>query len=513
MKNILKSLTKLSFVALCAMPQAVAAQGAAFMKVVAADGTGDYLTVQEAVNSCPADGTRTLIFVRNGLYEGNVVVPKGVVVSLIGESRDGTVLSHDKSHTMPGYEDASTTSTIYIESADFYGENFTTQNTVGPSGGQAECFTNAGDRATLRNVALKANQDGVRFFTDSRSYLKDCYIEGTVDYIYDSGIAFIDDCTIKQLRGGYIVAPGNCYAVVPRGESSKLTGQTRIWGLGLFLRGCKLIYDADKVNENDSWLGRPWGKQNCAAYFINCYMDRHIKPAGWQTMSEGTKPYLGEFGSMDMDGNKLDVSERVSWAMTEDPDHMSPSQYIDQKVVDNLFNMEYVFKTAEEQGNNVSGSYDPLPLVEPAALPLTFKADGGSLTWDAVSGVAGYLIYKNGAYIANVAGTSYTDAAAAAADEYTIRTVSANGCLSSEMSSSTSGIGGSIKADGIDLHTTRYGAYWNRTARASLYSLDGGMLLEREGMSLEWDGMPGGCYILRLQMDGETVVRKIVINS
>ncbi len=509
--EIRHTLAILAFGAFCLIPKSVAAQ-APFMKVVATDGTGGYSTVQDAVDSCPSDGTRTFIFIKDGLYEGNVVIPKGVVVSLIGESRDGTVLSHDKSHSMPGYEDASATSTLYIESTDFYGENFTVRNTAGPDGGQAECFTNAGDRATLRNVALKANQDGVRFFTGSRSYLKDCYIEGTVDYIYDSGIAFIDDCTIKQLRGGYIVAPGNCYALVPRAESGKLAGQSRIWGLGLFLRGCRLIYDADKVNEGGSYLGRPWGKQNCAAYFISCYMDRHINAEGWRPMSEGTKPYVGEFGSMDMDGNKLDLSKRASWAMTEDPGHTSPSQYIDRKVVDNLFDMEYVFKKAEEQGNNVSGTYNPLPLVEPAALPSTFKNEGGSLTWDAADGARGYLIFKNGTYLANVSGTSYTDETATTADEYTMRTVSMNGCLSREMSSSTSGIC-NIKADDMELHTTRYGAYWNREARASLYSLGGNVLLEHEGMSLEWDNMPGGCYILRLQTDRDALVKKITIRK
>lgn len=115
------------------LPLSVGAQ-TAFMRVVSADGTGDYSTVQAAVDAAPKDGTRTLVFIRDGFYKEQVTIPPGAVISLIGESRDGTVISHDLSHTM-GYEDASETSTIYVDGNDFYGDNFTTQNTVGPNGG------------------------------------------------------------------------------------------------------------------------------------------------------------------------------------------------------------------------------------------------------------------------------------------------------------------------------------------------------------------------------------------
>ncbi len=484
----------------------------AFMKVVAADGSGDYNSVQEAVNNAPKDGTRMLIFVKNGFYKEQVSVPQGAVVSLIGESRDGTIISHDLSHTM-GYDDAAETSTIYVDGFDFYGDNFTTQNTVGPDGGQAECFTVASDRAVLRHVNLKANQDGIRFFTDSRSYLKNCYIEGTVDYIYDSGIAFIDDCTIKQLRGGYIVAPGNCFVTVPRAVSRQLTGQARLWGLGLFIRGCRLIYDADKVGERGSYLGRNWGKTTCAAYFINCYMDKHICPEGWQKMSDTQSIYIGEYGSMDMDGNPIDLSGRVSWAMTEDPEHMSPSQYIDQKVVDNIFNMEYVFNLADEQLGGRLGLFEPQPFVTPTASVTKFTAVDGNLQWDKSEGAAGYIIYKNGRYLTNLTETSYTDADARAGDSYALRTVSVTGCLGDEVTGTPTGIT-NVRAQDIEIRSTRYGIYWNRKAQATLYSLDGEILISRNGACLEWGEYPQGVYILRLVfVDGTSLTRKIVKNQ
>ena len=369
-----------------------------------------------------------------------------------------------------------------------------------------------GEKWVLRHVNLKANQDGVRFFTESRSYLKDCYIEGTVDYVYDSGIAFIDDCVIKQLRGGYITAPGNCYAAVPRTTASKLVGQARIFGLGIFFRGCRLVYDAGKVSENSSYLGRNWGKTNCAAYFLNCYMDKHIKPEGWQKMSDTPENaiYLGEYGSMDLDGNPVDVSQRVSWAMTEDPDHKQPSQYIDKRVVDNIFAMDFVFAFANEQRDNKLGDFDPLPLVEPAAAPSSFTAKGGQLSWTASDGVAGYVIYKNGAYLANVTETSYTDATGTDADRYTLRTVTPTGCLGAEVNGTATGLC-HVTADDLKIYTTRYGVSWNRTATATLYSVSGEALVSRTGMSIDWGRQPKGVYILRLAFaDGTSLTRKVV---
>lgn len=508
-----KQITTLTFALALSAAAQLSAQ-TAFMKVVAADGSGDYTTVQAAVDAAPKDGTRTLIFIKDGSYKEQIDIPSGAVISLIGESRDGTVLWYDKGHTSDGgiYTDASETSTIYVDGLDFYGDNFTTQNRATlDNGGQAECFTVASDRATLRHVNLNGVQDGVRFFNASRSYLKDCYIEGRTDYIYDSGIAFIDDCTIKQVvGGGYIVAPGDCYVTVSRSVSRELTGQARTWGIGLFLRGCRLIYDAEAVGENASHLGRNWGKTSCAAYFLNCYMDKHIKPEGWAWMSDTRSVYMGEYGSMDMDGNPIDVSKRVDWAMTEDPDHMTSSQYIDEKVVDNLFGMDYVFNLADETLDGKLGTFNPLPLVEPAAAPSSFSAVDGVLSWTASDGAAGYIIYKNGAYMANVTETSYTDATGTDADRYTLRTVTPTGCLGAEVTGTATGLC-HVTADDLKIYTTRYGVSWNRTATATLYSVSGEALVSRTGISLDWGRLPKGVYILRLAFaDGTSLTRKVV---
>ena len=106
-----------------------------FIKVVAQDGSGDYTSVQQAVNACTGS-QRQIILMRDGVYEEQLTIPSGITVSLLGETRDNAILTHNLSHADADNE--SLTSTIYLSGADFYGENFTTRHTAGRNGGQAE---------------------------------------------------------------------------------------------------------------------------------------------------------------------------------------------------------------------------------------------------------------------------------------------------------------------------------------------------------------------------------------
>lgn len=490
---------------LTVLPAAVRSQDA-FMTVVATDGTGDYTSVQDAVDACATDGTRSFIFMRNGTYDGNIQIPEGVVLSLIGENRDSTIITHDVSHATE--DDKALTSTIYIEAYDMYGENFTTEHTAGRNGGQAECITNSGDRLTLKNVAMKAHQDGVRFDNASRSYLVDCYIEGTVDYIYDSGIAYLDNCEIKQLYPGYIIAPGNSYVGLSRSTVKELCGQNKLWYFGIVIRDSRLIRDADNVEDGASYLGRPWGSDTSAGMYIRCQMDTHINEAGFTDMSEGTKTYIGEYQSTDLDGNLIDVSSRISWEFTEDEDHNS--QYITEDVVNNLYDMDYIFTLAGEKGARAGGTFDPLPLVTPAGSPADISNDGGTFTWTAVDSVAGYLIYKDGSYLANTSATSYTDDDYSAGSRYTVRSVSLTGCLGDEIDMLTSSIASPLAKDTY-ITVASSGIFWKGTMDATLYTLSGTVAARRTGTYMSWAGLPQGSYILRLASDdGYCVSKKLI---
>lgn len=482
------------------------ADAQSFLKVVAADGSGDYSTIQSAINACPADGTRHFVFIRNGIYKEQVTVPKGVILSLLGEERDRVVISHNLSHNSES--DKSKTSTLYVEAYDMYGENFTTENTVGRNGGQAECMTNGGDRLTLKNVAMKANQDGVRFDNASRTYLKDCYIEGTVDYIYDSGIAFLDNCTIKQLYPGYIIAPGNSYVTIDRNTSYAKCGQKKLWGIGINIRDSKLVCDEANVGKGASHLGRPWGKTTSSGMFIRCKMDKHISDMGFANMSEGNKKYIGEYKSMDLDGKPVDISKRIDWEFTEDPAHNS--QYIDDKVVDNIYDMDFVYTIAGEKGARAGGEFHPIPIVTPTANPSSLTHIAGTFQWTAAEGAIGYIVYKNGSYFGNTTACTFSDAAYSASSKYSLRTVSTTGCLGDFVDMLAAGIE-NIKAEGPEITVSADGIHFDMKVKASLFSIDGKLVSSSCGNMLHWNDAAKGCYILKVQTaEGKSASKKII---
>ena len=119
--------------------------------VVAQDGTGDFFTVQEAINAVPdfRKNVRTTILVRKGTYKEKIIIPESKInISLIGE--DGAVLTNDdfanKKNVFGENMGTSGSSSCYIYAPDFYAENITFENSAGPVGQAVACFVSA-DRA------------------------------------------------------------------------------------------------------------------------------------------------------------------------------------------------------------------------------------------------------------------------------------------------------------------------------------------------------------------------------
>ena len=107
--------------------------------VVAQDGSGDFFTVQEAINAVPdfRKNVRTTILVRKGVYKEKLIVPESKInISLIGQ--EGAVISYDdyanKQNLFGENKGTSGSSSCYIYAPDFYVENITFENTSGPVG-------------------------------------------------------------------------------------------------------------------------------------------------------------------------------------------------------------------------------------------------------------------------------------------------------------------------------------------------------------------------------------------
>jgi pectin methylesterase-like acyl-CoA thioesterase len=245
---------------------------------VAADGSGDFKTVQAAVDAAPANGG--VIYIRPGLYREKLVINKDHI-QLRGTGSDAAqvVLSYDDSAGTSGGTTKS--ASVTVSGNDFYAGNLTMENTFSRTrpltqeGSQAVALRISGDRSVLRNVRFLGFQDTL-YATDkpSRQYFADCYIEGNVDFIFGDARAYFENCEIHSLA----------HAVVYITAQSKLHGDELS---GYVFDHCRLTADPDaKV----IYLGRPW-RAYATVFFLNTVMER-IAPEGWHEWEHDGKPSL-----------------------------------------------------------------------------------------------------------------------------------------------------------------------------------------------------------------------------
>lgn len=279
---------------------------------VSKDGSGDYTTVQAAIDAV-AEGETATIMVKAGTYEGMVKVglrtkPSTKCISLIGEGMDKTIITaaNGKNNIGSG-KDVRDYATLGVFAPDFYAQDICIQNTGGKTAGQALALHMDGDRSTFYRCKITGYQDTHRTKKGVRSYYKECVIEGATDYIYAGGTCWFEHCTLNCVAGGYITAPEDI-TVYTTAEDG-----TKIW-LGFIFNECT-VTKASEVSDKSVSLGRCWGAEKCGSMFLNCQLNNIIKAAGWETMggNDGTKSYYAEYKSKN--GTALaDVSNRISWS-------------------------------------------------------------------------------------------------------------------------------------------------------------------------------------------------------
>jgi pectinesterase len=266
---------------------------------VAQDGSGDYKTIQEAVNSVrDLSQRRVTIHIKKGVYHEKVVVPSWKTsISLVGESKDSTIISWND-FSGKGKFTTYTSYTLLVEGNDFIAENLTIENTAGRVG-QAVALHVEGDRIIIKNCRIVGNQDTLYAAKEnSRQYYQDCYIEGTTDFIFGEATAVFKNCLIKSLVNSYITAAAT----------------TQRQQFGYVLIDCKLIADtaARKV-----FLGRPW-RPYAKTVYINCELGSHILPEGWNPWTgdlmfpdKEKTTFYAEYGSK---GPGANPSSRIKWS-------------------------------------------------------------------------------------------------------------------------------------------------------------------------------------------------------
>ena len=267
--------------------------------IVAADGTGQFTSVQAAIDSI-ASGGATVIGVRRGVYWERVTIPADKAsITLQGEDEYGTVIVNDLGAATIGSTGA--TGTFNVSASDFTASQLTIENAFS-FGSQAVAAYLTGDRQVFRNVRFVGWQDTLYANgAGSRQYFKDCYIEGHVDFIFGNAAAVFDGCEIHSKGAGYITAQSKA---APEQFSGYLFWNTNLTGANT---GAGV------------YLGRPW-RAYSQVVFLNCTLGSHIRPEGWSNWT-GTDYYLTAwYGEYQSQGPGGDSSNRVPWAhiLTDD---------------------------------------------------------------------------------------------------------------------------------------------------------------------------------------------------
>lgn len=217
-------------------------------------------------------------------------------ISLIGESKENTIITYDDYFDKMNLGRNSTfyTFTLLVEGDGFFATNLTIQNTSGEVG-QAVALSLFSDRAMILNCNILGNQDTLYTSGDSNSqYIKDCYIEGTTDFIFGKATVLFENCIIHSKKNSYITA-----ASTPEGVE-----------FGFVFKNCKLTADE---NVNEVYLGRPW-RIYAKTVFINCEMGNHIKPEGWHNWGKKDAEKTAFYGEYNSTGEGANSNNRVSWS-------------------------------------------------------------------------------------------------------------------------------------------------------------------------------------------------------
>ena len=268
---------------------------------VAADGSGDYKTVQEAFNAIPSSNKKPItIFVKNGVYKQKLVLDSTKnYVTLIGEDRFNTILTYDD-HTGKISANGSTINTqtsesFLIKANGFTAKNITFENSAGFKAGQAVAVQAFGDKLIFIDCRFVGNQDVL--FTpasSSRQYFESCYIEGTTDFIFGAATVWFEKCHIHSRKNSHVTAAS--------------TVQEKLYGY--IFNDCVLTGDSSLHSVS---LGRPW-RPYAAVVYMHCYIGQHIKPEGWSNWNSKEISTTARYAEYKNYGPGADVKNRLVWS-------------------------------------------------------------------------------------------------------------------------------------------------------------------------------------------------------
>ncbi|XP_073272419.1 putative pectinesterase/pectinesterase inhibitor 45 [Primulina huaijiensis] len=271
---------------------------------VAKDGSGNFTTISAALNAIPQEYTgRYVIYVKEGIYQENVVVTKEMVnVTMYGDGSQKSIITGSKNFVdgVPTFQ----TATFAALGEGFMAQSIGFRNTAGPEKHQAVALRVQADRSIFINCRMEGFQDTL-YAQTHRQFYRSCYITGTVDFIFGDAASIFQNCMI------YVRKP-------MENQQNIVTAQGRLdkrQTTGIVLQNCRILADEKLKPEKakfKSYLGRPW-KEYSRTVIMESEIGDLIQPEGWMEWNGDfalKTLYYAEFNNKGAGSN---TSGRVKW--------------------------------------------------------------------------------------------------------------------------------------------------------------------------------------------------------
>ncbi|XP_068660829.1 probable pectinesterase/pectinesterase inhibitor 32 [Aristolochia californica] len=274
--------------------------------IVAKDGTGNYTSIMEAVEAAVPyeNDEQFVIYVKEGKYREIVRIGRGKKnLAIVGDGMQKTIITNNRS--AGGGFSTFESATFAVNAPGFMGRDLTFHNGAGPENHQAVAFRSKSDLSICYRCRFEGNQDTL-YAHSLRQMYRDCYILGTVDFIFGNAAAAFQNCRILARKPN----PGQFNTVTAQ-KRSRVNETT-----GFSFHKCRVNAESSlrkSPNGIRTYLGRPWGPYSTTV-FMQSYLSEIIDPAGWRRWN-GSSPvdklYYGEYKNS---GPGSGTEGRVKWS-------------------------------------------------------------------------------------------------------------------------------------------------------------------------------------------------------
>ncbi|XP_075673845.1 putative pectinesterase/pectinesterase inhibitor 12 [Castanea sativa] len=272
--------------------------------IVAADGTGNFTTITDAINFAPNNSNdQTEIYVKQGVYEENVVIPSYKLnIFLRGEGTDATIITGNRS-VVDGWTTFSS-ATLAVSGEGFLARDLRIENKAGGEKHQAVALRVNADFVALYKCSIIGYEDTL-YVHSFRQFYRECDIRGTIDFIFGNAAVVFQSCDIVSRM------PMSGQFTVITAQSRNSPDETT----GISFQNCNILAEKDLRSNVKSYLGRPWRMYSRTVYLVS-YIDNFIDPVGWTQWSNDDNQRLDTlyYGEYDNKGPGSSTDDRVTWS-------------------------------------------------------------------------------------------------------------------------------------------------------------------------------------------------------